>query len=71
MLDHHIARRLTERRTEVGLSREELAHAVAIPTHHLSKWETKGAEIPAALLWQIALVLEVEIAYFFEGLPMN
>ena len=68
MIKGHIGQKLIARRNEVGLSHEELARAVAVHPSKILHWEAGSAHIPASLLWNIAIVLEVEITYFFEGL---
>jgi transcriptional regulator with XRE-family HTH domain len=71
MIQGHIGQKLVERRNEVGLSHEELARAVSVHPSKVLHWEAGRHHIPASLLWNIAIILEVEITYFYEGLhPM-
>lgn len=70
-MDIHVGARLKERRSELGLSQGELAAAVGIRFQQIQKYERGINRISASRLWEIAGVLNVEIAYFFGELPRS
>lgn len=66
--DRHVGRRLRERRVQRGLSLAVLAGALGISTQQLRKYEAGVNGIPAARLPELAAVLGVVPAWFFEEL---
>jgi transcriptional regulator with XRE-family HTH domain len=67
-LDHHIAARLRQRRTMLGLTQQQVAEMVGITYQQAHKYETGINRISAGRLHQLARALGVEPAYFYEGL---
>ncbi len=67
-VDCHVGRRLRERRWLLGLSLEAVAGRVGIKAQQVQKYETGINRISASRLWELAEVLGVPAAYFFEGL---
>jgi transcriptional regulator with XRE-family HTH domain len=63
----HVGERIRVRRTEMGLTQEELARQLAISYQQVQKYETGANRISAGRLYEIALKLTTDIAYFFEG----
>lgn len=61
-----VARRLYQRRGELGLSVARVAQWAAIPAEAYEAYE-RGAAIPASLLAQVAELFEVPLVWFFEG----
>jgi len=66
--DRHVGRRLRERRVQRGLSLAVLAEAVGVSTQQLRKYEAGVNGIPATRLPELALLLGVPTAWFFEEL---
>ena len=64
-LDRLIAKRLRHQRVISGLSQTALATALGITFQQVQKYESGKNRISAGRLWQIANVMEVEIASFF------
>ena len=67
-IDHHIAARLRERRTMLGLTQQQVAEMLGITYQQAHKYETGANRISAGRLHQLARALEVDVGYFFEGL---
>jgi transcriptional regulator with XRE-family HTH domain len=67
-LDHHIAARLRQRRTMLGLTQQQVAEMVGITYQQAHKYETGINRISVGRLHQLARALGVEPAYFYEGL---
>lgn len=68
-IDVHVGRRLRLRRTAVGLSQERLGEAVGLSFHQVEECERGTGPIGASLLYQLAGVLGVPVAFFFDDLP--
>ncbi|HEY5338506.1 MAG TPA: helix-turn-helix transcriptional regulator [Rhizomicrobium sp.] len=66
-VDDYVGERIRVRRTELGLTQEELARHLQISYQQVQKYETGANRISAGRLYEIALELTVDAAYFFEG----
>src|SRR4051795_11682338 len=67
-VDRHVARRIRERRLELGLTQQQLAELVGITYQQAHKYEKGDNRVAVGRLYLIARALDVEPAYFFEGL---
>ncbi len=70
-VDHYVGRRVRERRNALGMSQEKLGNALGISFQQLHKYETGIDRVAADRLWNIAVALDVEVAYFFPGSPVE
>jgi transcriptional regulator with XRE-family HTH domain len=70
-IDQHVGERIRLRRTELGLTQEQLAEALDVSYQQIQKYETGANRISAGGLFEVARKLQVDIGYFFEGLPMD
>ena len=52
----------------VGMTQQQLAERVGIKFQQIQKYETGTNRVSASRLWDIAAVLHVPVAFFFEGL---
>jgi len=68
-VDHHVGAQTRERRSELGMSQTELAHACGITFQQVQKYENGANRVSASRLWQFAAILDKPIDYFFDGLP--
>jgi transcriptional regulator with XRE-family HTH domain len=70
-LDVHFGEKLRAgRRTMVPrLTQEELAEALGLSFQQVHKYEQGTNRMSAAMLVQIAAVLDVDVQYFFDELP--
>ncbi len=66
--DRHVGKRIRERRVKMGLTQKALAEALEISDQQVQKYETAANRISAGRLYEIAGRLEVDVAYFFEGM---
>ena len=67
-IDAHVGERIRLRRTEAGLTQEQLANALDISYQQIQKYETGANRVSAGRLLEIARTLGVEVGDFFEGL---
>lgn len=67
-VDAHVGKRIRHRRWMVGMTQQQLAEGVGIKFQQIQKYETGMNRVSASRLWDISRVLEVPIAFFFEGL---
>lgn len=67
-VDVHVGKRIRHRRWLVGMTQQQLAESVGIKFQQIQKYETGANRVSASRLWDIAEVLDVQIAFFFEGL---
>lgn len=65
--DLYIARKLRERRIELGLNQSYLADILGITPQQLSKYEKGLDRIPASRLDDFAKILSVPISYFYSS----
>ncbi|HSM95892.1 MAG TPA: helix-turn-helix transcriptional regulator [Rhizomicrobium sp.] len=66
LVDDHVGERIRVRRTELGLTQEDLARQLGISYQQVQKYETGANRISAGRLYEIAGELGVAVAYFFE-----
>jgi transcriptional regulator with XRE-family HTH domain len=65
-IDPHVGERIRRRRTELGLTQEELGSGLGISYQQIQKYETGANRISAARLFEIATALDIPISYFFD-----
>jgi transcriptional regulator with XRE-family HTH domain len=68
-IDIHVGSRARLRRTMLGMSQEKLGNALGITFQQIQKYEKGANRIGASRLQQIANVLNVPVAFFFEDAP--
>lgn len=71
IVDVHVGKRIRQRRWLVGMTQQKLAEAVGIKFQQIQKYETGANRVSASRLWDIADALEVDVAFFFEGLKSD
>jgi transcriptional regulator with XRE-family HTH domain len=67
-VDLHVARRVRERRIELGLSQPELAAELGITFQGLYKYEKGKNRLSASRLYGLSKALGVPVTFFFEGI---
>ncbi len=67
-IDLHLGKRLRRRRRLLGLTQQQLAGAVGVRFQQIQKYECGANRISAARLWQLSEALQVQVAYFYDGL---
>ena len=70
-IDQHVGERIRLRRTERGLTQEQLAAALDVSYQQIQKYETGANRISAGRLFEISRKLGVDIGYFFEDLDAD
>jgi transcriptional regulator with XRE-family HTH domain len=68
-IDKHVGSRVRMRRMMIGMSQEKLGDKLGITFQQIQKYEKGTNRIGASRLQQIAIVLAVPVAFFFEGAP--
>jgi transcriptional regulator with XRE-family HTH domain len=68
-IDKHVGARLRMRRLMVGMSQGRLGEALDVTFQQIQKYEKGANRIGASRLQQLARVLEVPPAFFFEDAP--
>ncbi|WP_279483390.1 helix-turn-helix transcriptional regulator [Aureimonas sp. SK2] len=68
-IEVHLGKRVLERRQELSWSQNGLAKELGISTPQLRKYEAGANRIGAETLYKLAILLDVEVGYFYEGLP--
>ena len=70
-IDKHVGARLRMRRLMVGMSQGKLGEALEVTFQQIQKYEKGANRIGASRLQQLARVLNVPPAFFFEGAPVS
>ena len=68
-VDVLVGRRLRARRRLLGYSQQTLGEACGVTFQQIHKYEAAVCKMSVLILWELAGALEVEVSYFFEGLP--
>src|ERR1700757_1188191 len=69
-IDKHVGSRVRMRRMMLGMSQEKLGDALALTFQQVQKYEKGTNRIGASRLQQISHILQVPVAFFFEGAPI-
>lgn len=70
-VDVVVGSRLRRRRRLLGMTQQDLAAACGVSFQQVQKYECAYNRLSVAMLWKLACALEVEIGYFFSGLPQD
>lgn len=68
-IDRHVGSRVRMRRMLAGISQEKLGEALGLTFQQVQKYEKGSNRISASRLQQIAKMLDVPVAFFFDGAP--
>src|SRR5579863_6558240 len=68
-IDKHVGARVRMRRLILGMSQGKLGEALDVTFQQIQKYEKGANRIGASRLQQLARVLDVAPAFFFEGAP--
>ncbi|MPZ36642.1 MAG: helix-turn-helix domain-containing protein [Rhizobiales bacterium] len=68
-VDQHVGSRVRMRRMMLGVSQEKLGYGLGLTFQQVQKYEKGVNRIGASRLQQIAGILQVPVAFFFEGAP--
>src|SRR6202012_1296711 len=67
--DKHVGSRVRMRRMMLSMSQEKLGDALGLTFQQVQKYEKGTNRIGASRLQQISGILQVPVAFFFEGAP--
>ena len=67
-VDRHVAARLRERRTMLGLTLQQVAGMLGVTYQQLYKYEKGVTQISVGRLHAMARALGVDVGYLYEGL---
>ena len=70
-VDTHVGTRIRDRRKLLGISRSDLAKALALSIQQVQKYESGDSTVAASRLHEIGLQLGVPAAHFFEDMPQT
>ena len=65
-IDVHVGRRIRLRRTLLGMSQERLAEAIRLTFQQVQKYEKGANWVSSSRLYDLAGILDVPLAYFFD-----
>jgi transcriptional regulator with XRE-family HTH domain len=68
-IDKHVGSRVRMRRMMMSMSQEKLGDALNLTFQQVQKYEKGTNRIGASRLQQISNILQVPVAFFFEGAP--
>ncbi|NNF77478.1 MAG: helix-turn-helix transcriptional regulator [Rhizobiales bacterium] len=68
-VDVHVGGRVRMRRILIGLSQEKLGEQLGLTFQQVQKYEKGSNRISASRLWQMARILGVPVAFFFDDIP--
>jgi len=69
LIDVHVGGRMRQRRTLLGMSQSVLGEAIGLTFQQVQKYERGANRVSGSRLFDLASVLDVPIAYFFEDIP--
>ena len=69
-IDKHVGSRVRMRRMMLSMSQEKLGGALGLTFQQVQKYEKGTNRIGASRLQQISHILQVPVAFFFEGAPV-
>ena len=69
-IDKHVGSRVRMRRMMLSMSQEKLGDALDLTFQQVQKYEKGTNRIGASRLQQISQILQVPVAFFFEGAPI-
>lgn len=67
-IDVHVGNRIRLRRKVLGMSQEQLAEKLGLTFQQVQKYERGMNRVGASRLWDLSVVLDAPIIFFFHGL---
>jgi transcriptional regulator with XRE-family HTH domain len=68
-IDRYVGSRVRMRRMMLGMSQEKLGNALGLTFQQVQKYEKGTNRIGASRLQQMSNILQVPVAFFFDGAP--
>ena len=69
--DLHVGKRLRRRRRLLGMTQQDLASQVGVRFQQIQKYECGANRITASRLYELARAMNVNVQYFFDGIPVE
>ena len=66
--DVHVGKRVRQARLAKGLSQGALGKSLGVSFQQVQKYESGANRIGSSRLWDISVILDTPIEFFFEGL---
>jgi transcriptional regulator with XRE-family HTH domain len=70
-IDAHIGGKIQVRRNLLKVSQKKLGEQLGVSFQQIQKFEKGANRVSAGQLFEIAKFLQVDLIYFFEGLPLG
>src|SRR5438477_6388256 len=70
-IDVHVGGRVRLRRTLLGMSQEKLGDAIGLTFQQVQKYERGANRVSSSRLFDLARVLDVLFAYFFDEMSAS
>jgi transcriptional regulator with XRE-family HTH domain len=70
-MDIHVGSRVRLRRMVIGMSQEKLGEKMSLTFQQIQKYEKGTNRIGASRLYQLSLILDVPVQFFFEDAPVS
>ena len=70
-VDIHVGGRVRGQRKLKGMSQGELGDALGLTFQQIQKYERGANRIGASRLYQLSRILDVPVAYFFDGMAQD
>ena len=70
-IDAHVGARVRLRRTLLGMSQEKLGEALGLTFQQVQKYERGANRVGSSRLFDLAGVLDVPVAYFFDEMSAS
>jgi transcriptional regulator with XRE-family HTH domain len=64
-----VGQRIRRRRRLMDLTQEQLADVCGVSVQQMQLYESAHTRLSVDMLWKLACALDVEVSYFFAGLP--
>ncbi|MBP1844304.1 transcriptional regulator with XRE-family HTH domain [Rhizobium petrolearium] len=68
-IDQLIGQQIRLRRTHLGMTQGALAERLGMSFQQVQKYETGANRVTSSTLYEISLILEVPVEFFFSALP--
>lgn len=68
-IDVPLGERLRQERDARRLTRARMAQMLEVSESTIQQWEEGRTRLPAARLWQVCNLLDIEVSGFFGGMP--
>src|SRR4029434_409913 len=65
-IDVHVGSRIRLRRTLLGMSQERVAEGIGLTFQQVQKYEKGANRVSSSRLYDLAGILDVPLAYFFD-----